>query len=77
LQSLLRADAESRAKRIDALMKWGIINRDEARSEEGLNPIPDGSGEKFYVPMNMVDPTSGQQLSLFGQNQTDNEPQPA
>lgn len=57
LHGLLRADTENRAKLIESLMKWGIINRDEARSLEGLNPIADGSGQAYYVPMNMIDPT--------------------
>jgi HK97 family phage portal protein len=57
LSSLLRADTEGRSKLIESLMKWGIINRDEARKIEGINPIADGSGEVYYVPMNMVDPT--------------------
>ena len=55
--ALTKADAEARAKEIDALMKWGIINRDEARKMQGMNPITDGSGQTYYVPMNMVDPT--------------------
>jgi len=57
LSSLLRADTEARSKLIDSMMKWGIINRDEARKIEGINPIADGSGQAYYVPMNMVDPT--------------------
>lgn len=57
LHSLLRADTENRAKLIESMMKWGIINRDEARAIEGLNPIADGSGQAYYVPMNMIDPT--------------------
>ena len=57
LHILMRADTENRAKLIESMMKWGIINRDEARAMEGLNPIEDGSGQAYYVPMNMVDPT--------------------
>lgn len=54
---LTKADAEARSKEIDALMKWGIINRDEARKMQGITPIADGSGQAYYIPMNMVDPT--------------------
>lgn len=56
VDSLLSADAASRAKRIDTLMKWGVINRDEARAMENMNPIADGSGQKYFVPLNMVNP---------------------
>jgi Phage-related protein len=65
----LRADTENRAKLIESLMKWGIINRDEARSLEGLNPIADGSGQAYYVPMNMIDPTQ----PIDNQNSAPNE----
>lgn len=76
LNQLLRADTEQRGRYIDNLMKWGIINRDEARKMEGWNPIEDGSGQAYYVPMNMMDPTkpqpeAGEQLDLF--NQTDDD----
>ena len=75
LHVLLRADTENRAKLIDSMMKWGIINRDEARQIEGLNPINDGSGTAYYIPLNMVDPTK-EQPEEPGQNDTDDEGQP-
>lgn len=75
LNQLLRADTEQRGRYIDNLMKWGIINRDEARKMEGWNPIADGSGQAYMVPLNMVDPTAepeeaepGEQLELFSTN---------
>lgn len=75
LNQLLRADTEQRGRYIDNLMKWGIINRDEARRMEGWNPIEDGSGAAYMVPMNMVDPTAepepGEQMSLFDENNDD------
>jgi len=60
LKGLLRPDAKGRANYIDALMKYGIINRDEARNMEGLNPIADGSGQDFLVPLNMFDPNTSE-----------------
>jgi hypothetical protein len=66
------SDLDSRSKWLESMMKWGILNRDEVRLKEGYNPIEDGSGQAYYVPMNMVDPTqptaeaAGQrQLDLF------------
>ena len=56
LKGLLRPDAQGRASYIDAMMKYGIINRDEARQMEGLNPIEDGSGKDYLVPLNMFNP---------------------
>lgn len=72
LDILLRADTESRAKLIDANMKWGIWNRDEARNVQGLNPIADGSGKAYYIPMNMIDPTQ-EPPEEPGTNDSDNE----
>lgn len=66
LTSLIRADTEARSKLIDSMMKWGIINRDEARKIEGINPIADGSGQSYYVPLNMTDPTKPQ--AVDGEN---------
>lgn len=79
LNTLLEASTEARAKKIDALMKWGIINRDEARKMEGLNPIADGSGQAYYIPMNMVDPTKPIETPETGQTQSDDaqESEPA
>lgn len=56
--ALLRADTVGRAALIDAMMKWGILNRDEARKLEGLGPIPNGSGQAYYIPINMRDPVT-------------------
>lgn len=58
LKGLLRPDAKGRANYIDAMMKYGIINRDEARKMEGLNPIEDGSGQDYLVPLNMFNPNN-------------------
>lgn len=77
LKVLLRADTEGRAKLIESMMKWGIINRDEARDIEGLNPISDGSGKAYYVPMNMVDPTKEEPgEGETAENQSDDETEP-
>ena len=79
LNQLLRADTDKRGDYMDKLMKWGIINRDEARKMEGWNPIADGSGAAYMVPLNMVDPTEEDpgQLEEPGspdaQNNTNNE----
>lgn len=76
LNYLLRADIRSRGAYIDSVMKWGIFNRDEVRQMEGKNPITDGSGTAYYVPMNMVDPTQeepGEQQSEQNETNDDNE----
>lgn len=76
IDDLAMSDLDSRSKWLESMMKWGILNRDEVRLKEGYNPIDDGSGQAYYVPMNMVDPTQvpaevpGQrQLDLFDNEQ--------
>ncbi len=56
LNSLTRGDTESQSKMIDTVMKWGIGNRDEVRRTFfDWNDISDGSGKKYYVPLNYTD----------------------
>ena len=33
----------------------GILNADEIRELENMNPQPNRVGEKYYVPLNMVE----------------------
>ena len=58
IDDLLAIDLDSRGKWIETMMKWGVLNRDEIRAKEGYNPIPDGSGQQYFVPLNMADPNN-------------------
>ena len=49
-KNLMRGDSESRAKRIHMLVLDGVMTRNEARQEEGLNPI--GGLDEPLVPVN-------------------------
>ena len=78
LDDLHMVDMESRGQYIETMMKWGILNRDEIRQREKYNPIPDGSGQKYFVPMNMVDPTEEpeeQQTNNDGTEENDDSEQ--
>jgi len=55
LKGLLRPDAKSQAAFIEALMKYGTINDDEARAIVGMNPKTDGSGKEYHKPLNYAD----------------------
>ena len=63
------SDLDSRSKWVESMMKWGILNRDEVRKKEGYNPIADGTGQDYYIPMNMTNPAApapaGGQLDMF------------
>ena len=51
--SLVRADLKSRAAFYKDAINGGWMSRDEIRSRENMNPIGDGSGDDFLVPLNM------------------------
>lgn len=53
-QALMRAAAKDRAEFYNKALMGGWMSRDEVRSRENMNPIPDGEGEKFMVALNMV-----------------------
>ncbi len=54
VDGLLRGDAKSRAEALDIQMRNGVINADEWRAMENMNPQPDGMGKIYYVPLNWV-----------------------
>jgi len=51
--ALVRADINTRFSVYNIALQNGIMNRDEIRELENLNPIPDGAGQDFLIPMNM------------------------
>ena len=68
INSLLRGDTASQSQQIDTVMKWGIMSINEVRQTFfDMNPIEDEIGNKNLVPLNMVDPSQGDQ------NTTQNE----
>lgn len=71
ISDLQMSDLDSRSKWVESMMKWGILNRDEVREREGYNPISDGTGQDYFVPMNMMNPAEPPQEPA-GVPQTDN-----
>jgi HK97 family phage portal protein len=53
LNALLRGDTAARGEYYNKMFNIGAMNRDEIRSLENMNPIPDSNGKEFYVPLNM------------------------
>jgi HK97 family phage portal protein len=53
MRGLIRGDMVARAQYYHGAIQDGWMSRDEVRSEEELNPLPDGEGTKFFVPLNM------------------------
>ena len=54
LAALLRGDAETQAKVLEIKRRNGVINADEWRQLDEDNPLPDGQGEPYLVPLNMA-----------------------
>jgi len=53
VDGLLRGDAKSRNEAYDIMRRNGILNADEWRAKESMNPLPDGKGQGYWRPVNM------------------------
>lgn len=51
--ALLRGDTKSRFEAYQKGLDSGALNLDEVRAKENMNPLPDGQGKVFRVPVNM------------------------
>jgi len=54
LEGLLRGDILTRYQANALAKRNGVINADEWREKENLNPIPDGLGQEYIVEKNMI-----------------------
>ena len=52
--ALLRADSKSRAETLDIWRRNGLINANMWLEIENRNELPDGKGEDFWMPANMM-----------------------
>jgi HK97 family phage portal protein len=64
VDGLLRADAKSRSEALAIRWQQGTLSADEWRSKENENPLPDGLGQQYFVPVNYapVNPPPGEQI---------------
>jgi len=79
LSGLLRGDARSRAQALHIMRQDGVINADEWRELEEMNPIEDGSGKVYLVNGNMIPiGSAGQGKTTESQEPTEpvSEPKP-
>lgn len=54
VDGFLRGDVAARFEAYTKALNNGMLNIDEARAMENRNPLPDGLGKKFRVPLNTV-----------------------
>ena len=52
--SLLKGDSRTRYANYHQGLLDGWMNRDEVRAAENMNPLPDGEGQAYFVPLNMA-----------------------
>ena len=52
MDSLLRGDPETQAKTDEMLLRWGVVNIDEARRVRNMDPLSNGQGQNHFFPMN-------------------------
>lgn len=55
MDGLLRGDLATRYSAYAQARQWGWMNVDEIRSLENMNPLPNGKGEVYMQPLNMVE----------------------
>jgi len=55
LEGLLRGDVESRYRAYAIGRQWGWLSANDIRELENMNPLPDGKGDIYLVPLNMTE----------------------
>jgi HK97 family phage portal protein len=55
VEGLLRGDIQSRYSAYAVGRQWGWLSADDVRRMENMEPLPSGAGEKYLVPLNMLD----------------------
>lgn len=53
--ALLRGDIKSRYEAFAIARNWGWLNADDIREMENRNPLPDGKGQIYLQPLNMIE----------------------
>jgi HK97 family phage portal protein len=53
--AILRADIKTRYETYDIARRNGVINADQWREAENMNPIGEDHGKKYWMPANMLD----------------------
>ncbi|WP_327587049.1 phage portal protein [Nonomuraea sp. NBC_00507] len=74
VDALLRGDIKSRYEAYAIARNWGWASADDVREMENQNPLPDGRGEVYLVPLNMVAAKTPAEIKA---DQTKPAPKPA
>ena len=71
VNGMLRGDILTRYRAYAIAKQWGFQNSDEIRALEDQNPLPDGQGQIYLTPLNMI-PADKVDDQFDAENQTDN-----
>lgn len=63
VDGLLRGDIQSRYSAYSIGRQWGWLSADDVRKLENMEPLPDGAGQQYLVPLNMVDAATEEQVA--------------
>jgi hypothetical protein len=67
VNGLLRGDVKSRTESYVKGRNWGWLSADDVRELEDMNPLPDGQGEKYLIPLNMRDAAADDNFNATAQ----------
>lgn len=70
--ALVRADIKARFEAYNIGRQMGVLSADDIRDMENMNPLPDGQGATYLVPLNMQSATA-----LLGDPEADTTDEPA
>lgn len=75
VEDLLRGDIKTRYDAYATGRQWGWLNGDDIAEKENMDPLPDGQGTAYLVPLNMQPaPVAGQQPVDSDDDDDDEEP---
>ena len=63
---LLYPEADSRSKFYSAGKQWGFLNSNDIRELEDMDPIEGPAGDKYWIPVNMMDAADIDQIVPAG-----------
>lgn len=70
-QQLMYPDAASRSTFYNGGKNWGYLSTNDVREREGMNPVEDGSGDIYWMPVNMTDAAMAAKQSSQAQDAMD------
>ena len=65
VDGLYRGDIQTRYNAYAIGKQWGWLSSDDIRSLENMNPLPDGQGSIYWMPLNMIDASQAGKVDSF------------